>query len=62
MEAEEKANELVGRMFRSLNVKLDQKRINDAKQCALICVNEIQKTTVYDKYYWEQVKQEIEKL
>lgn len=38
---------------------------NNAKQCALICVNEIitlrkREGSIFD--YWEKVKQEIEKL
>ena len=35
-----------------------------AKWCALISVDEILKLDIYssDKYYWQEVKQEIEKL
>lgn len=40
---------------------------NDAKQCALIAVDEILKITWADKFltvedYWKEVKEEIEKL
>ena len=36
----------------------------DAKECALIAVDEILKLDIYksDQWYWEEVKEEIEKL
>jgi len=34
----------------------------ESKQCALIAVDEIMKAHSFDKMYWEEVKQEIEKL
>jgi len=81
MTAKEKAEELVERFLKgtylihSVNIKtIDQV----AKKCALICVEEIIKSTptspcnndivykkirrVQAKEFWEQVKQEIEKL
>jgi len=63
MTPKEKAEELVG-----LYYEVDGDSIYDgitwgmAKECALICVDEIQKVTNYEINYWEEVKQEIEKL
>ena len=62
----EKAKELVDRFL--------QRRYTDedSKECALICVDEVLKnslqlpvllsTAVSEEIYWEEVKQEIEKL
>lgn len=36
--------------------------MNEAKQCALICVDEIMRAIDREHAYWEQVKTEIEKL
>jgi hypothetical protein len=66
MIAKEKAKELVGKMC--LN-DCTNKNINKAKQCALIAVDEIisikllwfQKDTK-ELDYWQEVKNEIEKL
>ena len=71
MTPKEKAKELVNKM-------LDKQEYSDvyqekgiiswsAKQCALIAVDEILKITWVDKFltvedYWQEVKQEIEKL
>lgn len=61
----EKAKELVDKM---LNEQSNTKEIYDAKQCALIAVDEIFN---YENYfiqnipqhnYWHKVKQEIERL
>ena len=59
MTAKEKAKELVNR-FRIEDRNMKSKAI----QCALICVDEILETPlhVYGRGYWENVKQEIEKL
>jgi hypothetical protein len=64
MTPKEKAEELVDRM---LNEQSFSNELYDAKQCALIAVDEIQKTKAiyvndieYD--YWEQVKHEINNL
>ena len=57
MTAKDKAMEIA--------MKFDKKGETDnAKQCALICVDEILETPlhVYGRGYWENVKQEIEKL
>ena len=67
MTPKEKAKELVDR-FRIGDRNMKSK----AKQCALICVDEILKnslqlpvllsTAVSEEIYWEEVKQEIDKL
>lgn len=73
MNAKEKAKELVDKM---LNEQSNTEEIYDAKQCALIAVDEIILQWEYiDTYlsdlggelnpnlkYWYEVKQEIEKL
>ena len=74
MKSKEKAKELVDRFY---DLQYDiVERVPDnihqiAKQCALICVDEIMKTDWYIpnlsdaidwKIYWQEVKQEIEKL
>jgi hypothetical protein len=46
-------------------MKFDKKGETDnAKQCALICVDEILNTILYDIEipYWQEVKQEISRL
>jgi len=68
MEAKEKAKQLLNKMHKNLY----SDGIYDAKQCALICVDELINSTQpkssmfrYNEYcfeYWEEVKQEIEKL
>lgn len=67
MTPKEKAKELLDKM---LNEQSFTQELYDAKQCALIAVDEILKShykpftgvvpSVYD--YWQGVKQEIEKL
>lgn len=55
MTPKEKAIELFEKMYFQTTTKYD------AKQCALIAVDElIQNTDVYS--YWDEVKSEIEKL
>jgi len=60
-QAKEKARELVNKMYAiNGNMRL-------AKQCALIAVEEIwnalESARVFEEYYyWNEVKQEIEKL
>jgi hypothetical protein len=74
MEARYKAKELVD-YFMEVNREQryqDDLNIFEAKQCALICVDEILKNQPYDIYtihqcnnltkYWQEVKQEINKL
>jgi hypothetical protein len=78
MNPKEKAEELVGN-FIPLTKATNYKNIDvtpvtkhKAKQCAIICIDEIIKNQPYDMYtvwqcnniagYWREVKQEIEKL
>jgi len=70
MEPKEKAEELFIRFNKEglqqlvpLMDRFDRKEV--IKQCALIAVDEIVKNGIYsfeDNSYWEEVKQEIEKL
>lgn len=74
MNSKEKAEQLYIAYKKALNIKNDMRAGANpfAKQCALICVEEIKNLTdpiLYlldandeEKGYWEQVKQEIEKL
>ena len=73
MTAKEKAEELVERF---LETQSNTEELYDAKQCALICVDEIElyRKQIEDEYdedlyhaygveeYWQEVKKEIEKL
>lgn len=65
MNAAEKANELYQEMLHGFQFQIDE---YTAKQCALIAVDEILNNdgfTQFDIYlteYWQEVKQEIEKL
>ena len=69
MTPQEKAKELVGRyaMYLRANLMHDEEANEDAKQCALIAVDEILEV-IQNLYfmgtvdYWQEVKQEIEKL
>ena len=78
MTAKEKAKDLVNRFF----IEVDSYYVEDivsqpkAKQCALVCVDEIElyREQIEDEYnedlyhaygveeYWQEVKQEINKL
>ena len=61
MTPKEKAKELVDRF---LNEQNDTEEISQAKQCALICVDEILKNTLQIPQvldYWQEVKEEINK-
>jgi len=75
MKAEDKAKELLNKFARipfSMNFVDSEIGDSKGKQCALIAVNEIIKTICYcypsknEKMsfveYWQEVKQEIEKL
>ena len=64
MTAKEKAKELVEKMFSNMPKYLQGKIGSEtAKQCALICVDEIlQFHDRIDVYYCNKVKQEINKL
>ena len=72
MTPKEKAKELIEK-YRDVSISFVDSiegtcdiRINneDAKECALIAVDEILKLDIYksDQWYWEEVKEEIEKL
>ena len=60
MEAKQKAKELVDRFTKGM------KNSYYSKKCALICVDELLKElsffAVVNKKFWQEVKQEIEKL
>jgi len=61
MNAKLKAKELVDKMLHCYQGHIDE---YTAKQCALIAVDEILKAIGFsdNKFYWNEVKQEIEKL
>ena len=59
MTPKEKAEELVNKYLLKTPVGF---HIDDAKECALIAVNEILDAMSEWDYYWEKVKEEIEKL
>lgn len=65
MTPKETAKELFSKyaMYLRANLMYDEEAIEDAKQCAIIAVDEILKHC-YEvmKPFWEEVKQEIEKL
>ncbi len=66
MTAKEKAKELVNKMVCNIPQHYDE--YQQAKDCALICVEEIIESVTSDwvhdknKEYWQEVKKEIEKL
>ena len=71
MSPKEKAKELVYKFYPSVQWKLGQEDCLDrAKQCALIAVDEMIKQQKFQAEnmiwscveYWEEIKQEIEKL
>jgi hypothetical protein len=68
MTPKEKAIELVDRYYSLFSLELENTiDITQAKSCALIAVDEILEMKVVRKddlldEYWEEVKQEIEKL
>jgi hypothetical protein len=71
---QEKAKELFKKFYNpifdidlGINVSKDKKRYEAAIQCALIAVDEILAVVINSPYvdiikYWQEVKQEIEKL
>jgi hypothetical protein len=63
MTPKEKAEELFNKMF-SIDELFGSVGVHEAKQCALIAVDEIKKAGIhpFDQMYWDGVKQEIEKL
>lgn len=65
----EKADEIFNSMFINQNNGSAKEDVKFAKQCALIAVDEILKAVESDwsfmevrQKYWQEVKQEIEKL
>ena len=68
MTPKEKAKELVKKIYKVMSDSVSDITLYFAKQCALIAVNEIQKSMEEEmphpafQKYWEEVKQEIEKL
>jgi hypothetical protein len=69
MTKEEKAKELFNEYYSYLkaNLMYDEEAREDAKQCALIAVDELIYETQFEvpnirQRYWKEVKQEIEKL
>ena len=64
MTPKDKAEILVAKFIKHSRAEKDIKPIQSAKQCALIAVEEILSAigfSVMDEY-WQEVKQEIEKL
>jgi len=66
MTPKEKAVELIEKMLLSHPASYNGANIGyaEAKQCALIAVDEIIEVAYWEsvKYYWQEVKQEIKKL
>jgi hypothetical protein len=76
MTPQQKAKELFGKyaMYLRANLRYDEEANEDAKECALIAVDELIEshlllTTTHEaepsircKTYWQEVKKEIEKL
>jgi hypothetical protein len=68
MKPKERAEELFNKFYpRATSYSSDRKNQKDnAKQCALIAVDEIKKVLEYEgvqySMYWEEVKSEIERL
>ena len=63
MEAKDKAIELFEKMYNKIQPDELGKDQESAKQCALIAVDELIKETDWSEAnYWQEVKQEINKL
>jgi hypothetical protein len=64
MTPKEKAEQLVHRMMYKIQWQKEKYHtLMDAKECALIAVDECLYTCVESMlYYWQEVKEEIEKL
>jgi DNA polymerase elongation subunit (family B) len=62
MTPQEKAKELLAKMTTNADSLIYKNQY--AKECALIAVDEILKAIGFsdNKFYWQEVKQEIEKL
>ena len=63
MTPKEKAVELVHK-FDLMQTYIEEFSLQDAKECALIAVNEIisDNASIYSQKYWQEVKSEIKKL
>ena len=66
MKAEDKAKELIQLFYnKQCSHSITELAYKSAKQCALICVDEILKNTLQVPQvldYWQEVKQEIENI
>ena len=65
MTPQEKAKELVDRYLQYVEAFSSKQQDENAKQCALIAVDEVITESMNNEYsekYWTEVKQEIEKL
>jgi preprotein translocase subunit SecE len=67
MTAKEKAKELINKYFKESDLLYEDLTWTQAKECALITVDEIlnvieDNCLEYDDNYWQEVKQELEKL
>ena len=71
MSPKEKADELFDKYSYELSNHIFNGTFDIAKQCALIAVDEILEVIIFNKYddkyweeeeYWQEVKQEIEKI
>ena len=60
MTPKEKAEDLVAK-FNNPD-RTNYPYVHNAQQCALIAVDEILNKDGYNNHYWQEVKQEIEKL
>jgi len=67
MTPKEKCDELIDKFVDASVVEEEENYFHPrpyslAKQCALICCEEILDKDGYNNHYWKEVKQEIEKL
>lgn len=65
MKPNEKAWELVQKKYSDavyLSLKSEISTTKLAKECAIICADEFLKTDNFTKEYWQEVKEEINKL
>ena len=77
MAPKEKAEQLIDKFYQTtpneawinepIGIAKEYKAFDQAKECALIMINELLSNSTFllsngESYYWNQVKQEIEKL